>query len=75
MVKYDFKNWFKAAGVRAIKTMAQTAVSLITVGNLVTDMDWMAIASISLTAGIASILTSIAGLPELKETESEYKVR
>lgn len=67
MNKQNYKQWLKAAGVRAIKTMAQTAVSLITVGNLVTDMDWVAIASISLTAGIASILTSIAGLPELEE--------
>lgn len=65
--KYDFKLWAEKAGIRAIKTMAQTAVSLITVGNLVTEMDWLAIISISVTAGIASILTSIAGLPELEE--------
>jgi len=56
--------WLYAAGIRAIKTMAQTAVSLITVGNLITDMDWIAIVSISATAGIASMLTSLAGLPE-----------
>lgn len=68
MKKEDFIKWIKAAGIRAIKTMAQTAVSLITVGNLVTDMDWVAIASISVTAGIASVLTSIAGLPELEES-------
>ena len=67
MPNQNVKQWIKAAAVRAIKTMAQTAVSLITVGNLVTDMDWIAIASISATAGIASILTSIAGLPEVKE--------
>lgn len=66
-MKNNFKIWFKAASIRAIKTMAQTAVSLITVGNLVTEMDWIAIASVSVTAGIASILTSIAGLPELEE--------
>jgi len=47
--------------------MAQTAVSLITVGNLVTDMDWLAILSISVTSGIASVLTSIAGIPEVEE--------
>lgn len=65
MKKYDVKLWLRASLVRAIKTMAQTAVSLITVGNLLSDMDWIAIASISLTSGIASVLTSIAGLPEL----------
>ena len=56
----DWRDWLKKAGIRAIKTMAQTAVSLITVGNLITDMDWVAILSISATAGVASILTSIA---------------
>jgi hypothetical protein len=71
MKKYDFKSWLKAALVRAIKTMAQTAVSLITVGNMVTEMDWVAITSISLTAGITSILTSIAGLPEVEEKSAE----
>ena len=49
--------------------MAQTAVSLITVGNMVTEMDWMSIISISITAGIVSVLTSIAGLPELESEE------
>lgn len=61
------KKWVKAAGVRALKTFCQTAVSLITVGNLITDMDWMAIASISATAAVVSILTSVAGLPEVEE--------
>ena len=72
MKKYNIKDWIERASIRAIKTMAQTAVSLITVGNMVTDMDWIAIISISATAGIASILTSIAGLPECEE--QEYKV-
>lgn len=61
------KKWLKAAGIRAAKTMAQTAVSLITVGNAVTDMDWVAIVGVSVTAGIVSVLTSVAGLPECKE--------
>lgn len=61
------KKWVKAAGIRAAKTMAQTAVSLITVGNAVTDMDWVAIVGVSVTAGIVSVLTSVAGLPECKE--------
>lgn len=72
MKKYNIKDWIEKASIRAIKTMAQTAVSLITIGNMVTDMDWIAILSISATAGIASILTSIAGLPECEE--QEYKV-
>lgn len=67
MNKNNIKQWVRCAGVRAVKTMAQTAVSLITVGNLITEMDWIAIASISATSGIVSLLTSIAGLPELKE--------
>lgn len=61
------KKWVKAAGIRAAKTMAQTAVSLITVGNAVTDMDWVAIVGVSVTAGIVSVLTSVAGLPECKK--------
>ena len=62
-------NWFKAAGVRALKTFAQSCVSLITVGNLITELDWVAILSISATAAAVSMLTSIAGLPEVKEEE------
>ena len=61
------KKWFKAAGIRAIKTMAQTAVSLISVGAVMSDVDWVVVGSASLLAGILSLLTSIAGLPELKE--------
>ena len=64
-MKYDLKQWTKAAGVRAVKTMAQTAVSLVTVGNLITDMNWVAIISIAATSGVVSILTSISGLPEV----------
>lgn len=67
MMKTNFKNWAKAAGIRAIKTMAQSALSLITVGNMLTEMNWISILSISATAGIVSVLTSIAGLPELKD--------
>ena len=64
------KKWIKAAGVRAVKTMAQTAVSLITVGNLITELDWVSIIGISATAGVVSMLTSVAGLPE-GESEEE----
>ena len=67
MIKTNFKDWAKAAGIRAIKTMAQSALSLITVGNMLTEMNWISILSISATAGIVSVLTSITGLPELKD--------
>ena len=59
-------KWLKCAGVRAIKTVAQTAVSLITVGVTMSEVDWLVVGSTSLLAGILSILTSIAGLPEVK---------
>ena len=61
------KKWIKAAGIRAIKTMAQTAVSLIGVGTVMSDIDWIMVVSASILSGILSLLTSIAGLPELKE--------
>lgn len=67
MLKEEFKKWAKAAGIRAVKTMAQTAVSLITVGAAMTEINWATVGSVSLVAGILSILTSVAGLPEVKE--------
>lgn len=63
------KKWFKYAGIRAIKTVAQTSASMITVGSLISDTDWKTIISVSLVAGIYSMLTSIAGIPEVKEEE------
>ena len=60
-------NWLKAAGIRAIKTMAQTAVSMIVVGTPVTEVEWMDVLSVSLVAGIASMLNNIAGIPEVEE--------
>ena len=65
----NWKIWFKAAAVRAIKTVAQTAVSLIGVGAVMSDIDWLMVGSASLLAGILSILTSVAGLPEVKEVQ------
>ena len=62
------KKWFKAAGVRAIKTMAQTAVALIGTNAVgITEVDWLAVLSASALAGVVSLLTNIAGLPEVKE--------
>ena len=61
------KTWLKAALIRAIKTVAQTAVSLIGVGSVMSDINWAMVGSASVLAGILSILTSIAGLPEVQE--------
>lgn len=61
------KKWIKAAGIRAVKTIAQTAASLIGVGAVMSDIDWVMVGSAALLAGILSMLTSVAGLPEVKE--------
>lgn len=63
----NFKRWFAAAGVRAVKTIAQTAVATIGTSLVLSDVNWVAVVSASLLAGILSLLTSIAGLPELKD--------
>jgi uncharacterized membrane protein (DUF441 family) len=67
MSKEYVKKWLAAAGVRALKTVAQTAVGMLT-GNMVgiMDVDWVAVASVAAMAGIVSLLTSVGGLPELK---------
>lgn len=59
-------KWFKAAGIRAVKTMAQTAVALIGTNAFVASVDWRMIVSGAVMAGIVSVLTSIAGIPEVK---------
>lgn len=69
-MKKDTKLWLKAAGIRAVKTMAQTAVALIPVGIMVTEVDWWMVLSTAVLAGILSVLTSIAGLPEVDEAEA-----
>lgn len=61
------KNWFRAAGVRAIKTVAQTAVATIGTSAILSAVDWKVVVSASLLSGLLSILTSISGLPEVKE--------
>lgn len=68
MTKEYFVKWLAAASVRAVKTVAQTAVSMLT-GEMVgiMDVDWVAVASVAALAGIVSLLMSVAGLPELKE--------
>jgi hypothetical protein len=66
-----FKKWFKAALIRATKTVAQTAVATIGTSTVIGEVNWVMVASSSLLAGILSILTSIAGLPEVKEKKGE----
>ncbi len=61
------KAWWKAAGVRAIKTVAQTAVATIGTAAVMNEVNWVAVASASVLAGVLSLLTSVAGLPEVKE--------
>lgn len=65
------KEWIKAAGIRAIKTVAQTAVATIGTSAYLGEVNWKLVASASVLAGILSILTSIAGLPELKGREGD----
>jgi hypothetical protein len=59
------KKWLKAAGVRALKTVAQTAVAMIGTSVVINQVNWIAVASASILAGVLSLLTSIAGLPEV----------
>lgn len=63
------KQWFKAAGIRAIKTMAQTAVATIGSSAVLSAVDWKIVLSASVLAGILSLLTSTAGLPEVSDTK------
>lgn len=63
----DAKKWVKAAGVRAVKTVAQTAVATIGTAAAMGDVNWPLVASASALAGVLSLLTSVAGLPELKQ--------
>lgn len=65
----NLRTWLKAAGIRAIKTVAQTAVAMIGTSVVVSDVNWVAVVSASALAGALSILTSVAGLPEVNEEE------
>ena len=67
----NWKVWIKAAGIRAIKTIAQTAVATISTSAVISDVNWLMVASASALAGILSLLTSIAGLPEVSTREGE----
>lgn len=70
----SLKAWIKAAIIRAVKTAAQTAVSIISVGTIMSDVDWGMVASASGLAAILSILTSIAGIPEVEDGASVQKL-
>ena len=63
----DWKKWIRAAGIRAIKTVAQTAVATIGTSAVMAEVNWLMVGSASLLAGVLSLLTSVAGLPELEE--------
>lgn len=66
-----WKSWLKAAGVRAVKTVAQTAVATIGTSAFLSQVDWRMVISASILAGVLSLLTSVAGLPEVAD-ETEY---
>ncbi len=66
------KSWIKAAGIRALKTFAQTIVATVTVGSAINEINWLNVLSVSALAAVCSLLTSVAGLPELKgESEND----
>ncbi len=72
-MKRDWKTWAKAAGIRAIKTVAQSAIAMIGTAAVMAEVDWKMVVSAAVLAGVISMLTSIAGLPELttETTETE----
>ena len=69
MNKSNFKAWVKAAGIRAVKTFAQTAISMLTVGQAFIEVNWINVLSVSGVAAVISLLTSVAGLPEVESGE------
>ena len=70
----NFLTWLKCAGIRAIKTMAQTALGVIGASLVISDVDWKVVLSASVLAGIVSILTSIAGIPEVSDGKNLKKI-
>ena len=69
-----WKMWFRAAGIRAAKTVAQTAVAMLPASAMIQGVDWRAVAGTAALAGIVSLLTSVAGIPEVpKEAEADDK--
>lgn len=70
-MKKNWKNWIKAAGVRAIRTVAQSAIAMIGTAVVISDVNWLEVGSAAVVAGVLSILTSIGGLPEVKGDAEE----
>lgn len=68
-VNVNTMEWLKYATLRAVKTVAQTAVSMLTVGQAFGEVNWMHVGSVAITSGIVSLLTSVAGIPEVKSEE------
>ena len=66
----NWKLWLKAAGIRAIKTVAQTAIAMISTSLLLSDVNWVMVLSASALSGLLSLLTSVAGLPEVDSTKN-----
>ena len=71
MNKRDWKQWIKAAGMRAVKTVAQAAIAMIGTAAVMGQVDWGMVASAAALSGVLSLLTSIAGLPEIKVEEGQ----
>lgn len=67
--KVNYKLWLKAAGVRALKTVAQTAAAMLSAATLISEVSWELVLSAAVLAGVYSLLTSLAGMPEVKEEE------
>lgn len=69
MNKYNWKEWLRAAAIRAVKTFCQTALSMLTVGQAFIEVNWMNVLSVSGVAAVISVLTSVAGLPEVDDVQ------
>lgn len=69
MNKYDFRDWLVAAGIRALKTCCQTAIATIGTAAVFDEVNWLMVGSAALLAGVLSLLTSVAGLPELDKKD------
>lgn len=70
----SIREWARAAGIRAIKTAAQTAAAIISVGTVMQDVDWLMVASASALSAVLSILTSVAGLPEVRDGQNVKQI-